>query len=36
MGKGKKIKKRSHSFCMMACLICLMHIGVFKIERFME
>jgi hypothetical protein len=34
---GKKTKKKgSHSFCMMACWVYLMHIGVFKIERFME
>jgi hypothetical protein len=33
----RKLKKRgSHSFCMMACWIYLMHIGVFKIGRFME
>jgi hypothetical protein len=34
---GKTVrKKRNHSFCAMACWIYLMHIGVFKIERFME
>jgi hypothetical protein len=39
MADGKtvrKLKKRKHSFCAMACWIYLMHIGVFKIERFME
>jgi hypothetical protein len=32
----RKLKKRNHSFCAMACWVYLMHIGVFKIERFME
>jgi hypothetical protein len=32
----RKLKGRNHSFCAMACWIYLMHIGVFKIERFME
>jgi hypothetical protein len=33
---GKKIKKGSHSFYVMACWIYLVHIGIFEIKKFME
>jgi hypothetical protein len=39
MADGKmvrKLKKRNHSFYAMACWIYLMHIGVFKIKKFVE
>ena len=36
MENGKKIKKGSHSFYVMAYWIYLMHIGILGMKNFME